>query len=341
MDFVWPGMLILLGLVPALAGLLLWQQRRRRQALARSGGFGRLVQAPGRGLGRRRYLPLALFLSALAVLLFALARPRAVVSMPRLEGTVLLAFDVSGSMAAEDLQPTRMEAAKVAAGDFVQRLPPAVQAGVVAFSEGGLYIQPPTGDAEALLATITRLEPQRGTSLGQGILTAVRSITGGGEAAGEQPGAGDPNAAPEVFEPWDIPPELEGAFDSAVIVLLSDGENNMEPDPREAAQIAARYGIRIYTVGVGSPAGITLTINGFTVHTQLDEAMLEEVAALTGGAYFRAENETELQEIYANLAPQLVVRPEKVEITALLAGAGILFLLAGGVLSLVWFGRVP
>jgi Ca-activated chloride channel family protein len=249
-----------------------------------------------------------------------------------MEGTVILAFDVSGSMAADDLQPTRMEAAKAAAQTFIENQPTTVQIGIVAFSDGGFTVQVPTNDTEALLATINRLTPQRGTSLGQGILTALNII------AAE---AGQDIQLEEVdptLTPTPVPP---GTYTPAIVVLLTDGENNQDPDPLLAAQAAADRGVRIYTIGVGSATGTSLTVEGFTVHTQLDEPTLERISQLTEGVYYRAENEAELDTIYDNLDSQLVIKPEKMEVTSIFAGTSLLVLLLGGAFSLWWFGRLP
>ena len=331
MAFIWPAMLGCLVLLPLAVGLYVRGQRRRRQNAARYGGFGLLQAAGGRTIGQRRHVPPALFLVGLAFLVIALARPQAVLSLPRVEGTVILAFDVSGSMAANDVQPTRMEAAKIAARTFVERQTPGVQIGVVAFSEGGLAVQAPTHDQEAILAAINRLAPQRGTSLGQGMLAALNTLAvNDGEAPRRYS-----NRAPT---PAPVP---VGSEESTVIVLLTDGENNAAPDPQEVAQQAADRGVRVYTVGIGSAAGTTLTINGFTVHTQLDEATLQTVAQISGGAYYNAQNGEDLRTIYDSLDLQLVVKPEAMEITSLVAGIGTLALLIGGICSLVWFSRVP
>lgn len=335
MSFIWPAMLVLLLLVPLGAGLYVMLQRRRRQLVARYGSLGLVQAAAGRQLGARRHIPPALFLTGLTVLLVALARPQTLVSLPRAEGTVILAFDVSGSMAADDLKPTRMEAAKAAARDFVERQPRTVQIGVVAFSDNGFAVQVPTNDRDAVLAAINRLTPQNGTSLGQGILASLNVIAAGNGQAPRLYSNLAPTAIPTP------PPVPKGSDTSNVIVLLTDGENNESPDPREAAQTAADRGVRIYTVGIGSAAGTTLHVNGFTVHTQLDEAALEQIAQLTEGAYYNADNQQDLQTIYDNLDLQLVVKPEKTEVTALFAGAGILALLIGGVLSMLWFSHVP
>jgi Ca-activated chloride channel family protein len=330
-------MLVLLFLIPLFAALYMRLQRRRRRLGAGYGQFGLAQEMAGRRLGARRHIPPTLFLASLTILLIALARPQAAVSLPRVEGTVMLAFDVSGSMAADDLKPTRMEAAKTAALDFIEHQPNSVQIGVVAFSDNGFTVQAPTNDQEAILATIDRLAPERGTSLAQGILTSLDVITG---QAGQ---ASSPQADANVRStPLPTPtPVPEGTYAPAVIVLLTDGENNENPDPLDAAQTAADRGVRIYTVGIGSAAGTTLDINGFRVHTQLDEPMLQQIAHMTHGAYYHAENEQDLRAIYDNLDTQLVIKPEKTEITSIFAGASILALLIGGTFSLLWFSRLP
>ena len=133
----------------------------------------------------------------------------------------------------------------------------------------------------------------------------------------------------------------QGVYTPAEIVLLSDGENNESPNPLAAAQTAAERGVRIYTIGIGSPNGTNLHINGFTVHTQLDEDLLKQIAQVTNGEYYYASSEQDLQKVYDSLTPQVVVKAEKTEITSIFAGAGIFVLLLGGVFSLLWFGRMP
>ncbi|MFN8467002.1 MAG: VWA domain-containing protein [Caldilineaceae bacterium] len=352
MTFIWPAALLLLLVLPLLVAWYLRLQRRRSQLAARYGTLG-LVQAPGGGaprpLGWRRHLPPALFLAGLAVLLVALARPQMVVSLPRLEGTVILAFDVSGSMAADDLKPTRMEAAKEAARAFVDRQPPTVQVGVVSFSDSGFAVQPPTNEQATILAAIDRLRPERGTSLAHGILTALNAIFIDEDDTAEKRAAdgvaGEPGQllysdltpAPTP-SPTPVPP---GTYAPAVIVLLSDGENTAPPDPLEAVQVAADRGVRVYTIGIGSAEGATLEIEGFSIHTQLDEQTLQAVAERTGGTYFNAADAEELRSIYTNLNPELGIAPEKMEVTALFAGVSALLLLIGGAFSLLWFSRLP
>jgi Ca-activated chloride channel family protein len=322
-------------LIPVCVGLYVLLRQRRQQLATNYGSFGLSQEAAGRRLGWRRHIPPTFFLTGLTLLTLALARPETVVNLPRVQGTVILAFDVSGSMAADDLQPTRMEAAKAAARDFVQHQPPSILIGVVAFSDSGFAIQAPTDDKEAILTTINRLTPQLGTSLANGIFASLNTI------------AADTKPAPRLYTnltpaPTPTPtPVPEGRYTPAVIVLLTDGENNQSPDPLTAAQAAADRGVRIHTVGIGSEAGTTLPIDGFLVHTQLNEVMLKQISELTDGTYHNVENEEDLHQIYNNLDPQLVIKPEKMEVTAIFAGASILVLLIGGAFSLLWFSRLP
>ncbi len=136
-------------------------------------------------------------------------------------------------------------------------------------------------------------------------------------------------------------PLPHGTYTPAVIILLSDGENNENPDPLAIAQTAADRGVRIYTVGIGSPTGTTVHINGFSIHTQLDEATLQQISQITGGTYYNAQSEQDLLKIYDHLDTQLISKPEQTELTALFAGAGIFFMLVGGLFSILWFSRLP
>jgi Ca-activated chloride channel family protein len=336
MSFIWPTMLLLLVLIPVgVAGYLTMERRRRRRAVA----YGPLAVAssvPGRrGLFRRRIVA-AYTLVGFTILVVALARPQSVVSVPRFDGIVILAFDVSGSMAADDMTPTRMEAAKAAARTFVSKQPSNVQIGVVAFSDSGFSVQLPTEDPTEVLAAIDRLTPERGTSIGRGITESLTTIA----TAQEGPAAGyytNKSPAPSA----DLPPVPKGTYTSAAIVLLTDGENNQQPDPLQAAQAAADRGVRIYTVGIGSAAGATLDIGGFKVHSQLDEATLQQIADTTGGTYYSASDAQTLSDIYAGIDTRLTVKPEEMEVTSLFAGVGLLVLMVGGAASLAWMGRLP
>ncbi len=335
MSFIWPFGLYSLVFIPILIAWYLMLQQRRRRVIAQYGQLGFLQNAAGRTLGFSRHIPSLFMLGGLFVLMVASARPQATVTVPRIEGTIILAFDVSGSMAANDIQPTRMEAAKVAARQFVDAQPDTVLIGVVAFSDNGFSVQQPTNDRLAVISAINRLTPQRGTSLASGIAASLASL-----AVKDKP---EPllysNLTPQP--PATPTPMPAGKYQPAAIILLTDGENNEQPDPLAAAQAAAKQGIRIYTVGLGSPEGTTLHVNGFMVHTQLDEATLRQVSQVSGGTYYNATSAQALSKIYTTLDPQLVAKPEKIEVTSLFAGASATLLLFGGLLSLLWFSRLP
>jgi Ca-activated chloride channel family protein len=335
MSFTWPLMLSSLLVLPVFIWLY-WRAQQRRQRLITAYGTLGVVREQGgrRPLGRWRHLPAFCFLLGLIVLLVALARPVATVGVPRWEGTLVLVFDVSGSMAATDLDPSRMEAAKTAAMEFVQRQPASVRIGVVTFADSGFAVQAPTADQTEVLSAINRLTPERGTSLAYGIGAAIDAIFVRPEPTRVY---SDLTPTPTPTPP-PVPP---GSNRAAAIVLITDGENTVPPEPMDAAQLAADRGVRIYPIGIGSPGGTTLEVEGFTVHTRLDEPTLQQIAALTEGVYYNAQNEEDLRTIYDELDPEFVVRTETLEITALLAGAGILLLLLGGALSLAWFSRLP
>ena len=356
MTFIWPAMLLSLLLIPLV--ILIYVRIQQRQQALRA-GFARFgsPQAARRGPGLRRHIPPVLFILALAVLLFALARPQAAISLPRVEGTVILVFDVSGSMAASDADPTRMEAAKAVASEFVQAQPETVQIGVVSFSGSGFAVQRPTDDTGAILTAIDRLEPQTGTSLGQGILVALNTIAvDAGKESAENPETQPPNLSLEsgqgetqgqeqetnIFSDERLLAQLpEGPYPSSSIVIFSDGENNMSLDPLEAAQAAAEREVTIHTIGVGTTAGTVLELEGFSVHTALNEAALQAIAEVGGGTYHHAQSEQDPQAVFRSITPQLVIKPETIEITSVLAGASMVILMLGGVFSLFWFGRLP
>ena len=177
-------------------------------------------------------------------------------------------------------------------------------------------------------ATIDRLVPHSGTSLGRGLLTALNLVS-----PEPDPGQGE-SALADGTEP-------RGAFAPAIIVMLTDGENTDPPDPAEVAQMAIERGVRVHTVGVGTNEGTTIEVEGFNLFTQLNEPVLQEISLLTEGDYFRLEDEDDIPSVYEKLENEFVVESRKVEVTSALGGISALMLLAGGALSLFWFGRVP
>jgi Ca-activated chloride channel family protein len=323
MSFQYPVMVVV-GLVVGL-GLALayrWLQRQRARSLAAAG----LTGPPSAGARWRRNLPPLLFLAALVFMLLGLARPQATVPVPRASGTVILAFDVSNSMAAKDVVPTRLAAAQAAAISFVEGQPDTVDIGVIAFGQGPLTTQLPSNDHGATIGAIKRLKVAGGTSLGQAILGSLTAIIG------ESVSLPDPSSP--------APPRDLGYWGSATIVLLSDGEDTGGPDAVAAAELAAAAGVQIETVGVGTVAGATFEVDGFQLATSLNEDLLTQVAEATNGSYHRAEDAQALGSVYENLDLRLTTQDEMLELTGVAVGIAVLLLTAGGLLMINWFGRI-
>ena len=328
MTFRSPWMLGLLLVIPALVAAYASARRRRAQRTAALADQGLVTTAPSRRMRVRRHLPFALFTAALTVLVVGMARPMSTVRVPQREGTVILALDVSNSMKADDIRPTRLEAAKNAARAFVDRQPPAVRIGVVAFGDGAVVVQTPTNVHADVVQSIDRLSSEGGTSLGHALITSLGAIAG-------KPVTVDPEALASDSAQVDI-----GYFGSATVVLLSDGEETGSPDPVDVAEVASVAGVRVHTIGVGTEAGTVVQVDGFSVATALDTAMLEEVASVTDGSYYEAEDAEGLAEISESIDLRFKLVSEHTEVTGLFSAAGIVLLLAGALLSVLWFGRV-
>lgn len=345
MDFLWPFMLWGLLLVPVLILAYILAQRRRQRYALRYASLSLVKEALGKGPGWRRHVPPFLFLLGLIAMIIALARPISVIQLPSEEGTIILAMDTSGSMQADDLSPNRMEAAKVAARAFVEREPDSVRIGIVSFSDNAFVVQAPTTDQDAVLNAIDRLYPQRGTAIGRGLetsLSAIFDLPGQNEAfRANDPFGSSPFGSPGPAGAPSITPVPKGTFAPAVIVLLTDGENNQGPDPAEIAQQASDLGVRVYTIGIGSKEGSVLHIQGRSIRTRLDEDLLKQVAETASGNYYNASSEADLESIYSNLGTRLVLRTEKTEVTAGLTGLAAALSIVGGILSLLWFNRLP
>jgi Ca-activated chloride channel family protein len=326
MTLQWPWALLgllALPLVVVAYRRLVRQQAARRAELARQG-----LVVPTSRRDRWRHLAPALLVAALAVMLLALSRPTAAIAEPRREGTVILAFDVSTSMAAEDVQPTRLDSAKAAAKGFVEKQPATVKIGVVAFGGNGIIAQQPTTDKDEVVASVNRLQPQGDTSLGRGILTSLSAIAG-------KPIVSDGDTEQGSGEETPI-----GYYPGTAIVLLTDGENTSGPDPANLADLASAAGVKIYPIGLGSAAGTVLEVNGFSIATRLDEDTLEQIAQVSGGTYYNATDATSLAQVYDSVQLNWVSRSVPHEVTSLVAGIATLLLLAGAVVSVLRRGRV-
>lgn len=333
MSFGWPALLWLLVLLPLLAlahGLAL--RRRRRETRAHT-AMVRAGAAPGLGGATRRWLPPALLLLALAALLVGLARPSAVVTLPAPHEVVMLAIDISGSMRATDIEPDRITAARAAAREFVERQPAGTRIGVVAFAAAASLVQPPTHDRQAILAAIERLELQEATAIGSGLLLALKAI--------EPELRFDLRAADPRADPGQWPaPVAPGSNRSAAIVLLSDGESSTGPEPEVAARIVADRGVRVYTVGLGTPGGTVLRAEGWSMRVRLDEPTLRTLADLTVGEYFPAADAAQLVGVYRALDLKLAFERQRMEVTGLFAVAAALLVALSAGLSLWWSNRV-
>jgi Ca-activated chloride channel family protein len=341
MNFIFPLGLWLTLIVPILIALYIWAQRRRQKYALRYASLSLVKEALGRGPGIRRHVPPALFLASLFFMTVAVARPVTVVSMPVQEGVVILAIDVSGSMQAEDLKPNRMEAAKVAAKAFVARQGEDVSVGIVSFSGDASLVQSPTTDHDLVVKAIDRLRPQRATAIGRGLLTSLDAIFENDEEI--PPSVQALQRLEETGGQGPMPSAPPGGTLNApaTIILLSDGQNNQFPAPLQIIGEAISRGIRVYTVGVGSPEGTILRLQGRQIRTRLDEATLKQIAELTEAEYYNASNSADLREVYEKLSTQLVLREQKTEVTSYLTAIAAVLSILAGAFSLLWFNRLP
>ena len=342
MSFLWPTSLFFLVAVPVLLGLYIWSQRRRRKYALRYASLSLVKEALGRGPGIRRHIPPALYLLSVAFMLFALARPITVVKVPSQEGTVILAIDVSMSMRATDIKPDRITAAKEAAKAFVEKQGDSVKIGVVSFASDASIVQAPTLDHDLVIAAIDRLRLQRATAIGRAVLTSLDAIWEDSGSEGDQPSAvltqpQNPNA-PQTPAKTAVPGAAKA---SASIILLTDGQNNQFPPPLAIIDQAISRGIRVYTVGVGTPAGAVLSLEGRSIRTALDETTLKQIAEDTDAQYFLATSDADLKKVYENLSTELVLRTQKTEVTALFTLVAAVFSIVASALSLLWFNRLP
>jgi len=343
MTFLWPEFLALLAALPLLVAAYVLILRRKRKAAVRYASLSMVKEAMGAGRRFRRHVPPLLFLLSLTLMILAIARPAAVVRLPSQHETVILSMDVSGSMRAKDVEPDRLTAAQVAAKAFVNETPRSTRIGIVAFAGTASLVQAPTQNRQDLIAAIDRFQLQRATAIGSGVLVALKAIfpdvefdLRGSNPRGAMPRGPRnlPNAAP------DRPAATPGAYASAAIILLSDGQPTTGPDPLEAARMAAERGVRVFTVGIGTPNGEILVGEGWSMRVRLDEETLKGIAKITGGEYFYAGTAPDLKKVYQSLNSRFVMEKKETEITALFAAAAALAALISALLSLLWFNRI-
>jgi Ca-activated chloride channel homolog len=318
-SFQSPLYLLALALVPTAVAIYVLSDKRRR---ARTAAFASPLLLPSvapRGPGFRRHLPLALYALALTAVAFALARPEATVAVPEERAAVVLATDISGSMEATDVEPSRMAAVRRAARDFLDQAPEELRVGAVAFNHAVRSIEPPRAEREDTRSLVDGLTPSGGTATGEGLAAAVGLLS--------RQGARDEKRPP------------------AAIILLSDGTSTHGRDPIEVAREAARLKIPIYTVALGTDAG-TIEVkrpDGSTVTRDVppDRVAMRRIATISGARTFSADAREELATVYERLGSQVATRDEKREVTAAFVGGAAAFLLLGGAMSLRWFGRLP
>jgi Ca-activated chloride channel family protein len=348
MRFLWPNLLWLLAAAPVLVALYLWLLHRRKKAAIRFASLAIIKAAMGPGQRLRRHIPPLLFLAALMAMLVAVARPTAVITLPTETRTIVMAIDVSLSMRASDVQPSRLQAAQAAAKAFVQEQPSDVRIGIVSFAGTASIVQAPTQNREDLVDAIDRLQLQRHTAIGSGLIVALAALfpdagidieqyvlrPGGRDAPRPPPAAADPKAEKAPFVP--VAP---GSNPSAAIILLTDGRRTIGPDPVEAAKMAAERGVRVYAVGFGTPEGGQAQFEGYSMFMAFDGETLKAIAEITKGEYFQAGSEADLRKIYEGLNAKYVLERKETEIGALFMAAAAVLAVLAGLLSVSWFGR--
>ncbi len=352
MNFIWPDMLWLLLLLPLLVlayGIIL---RRRKKFALQYAGLATARQAMEGTSRMRRHIPPVLFLIALGLMLLAAARPAAIMMLPTDQKTMILAVDVSGSMRANDVAPSRLAAALEAVKTFIRDQPRHSRIGLVAFAGTAAVVQAPTANRGDLNDALGRMQLQRGTAVGSGLLVSLKAIFpdvefnldsldphplesrdgNKAQALGSEPSKSGP--------PGPAAPVAPGSYKSAAIILLTDGQTTTGPDPVEAAYMAAERGVRVYTVGIGTEAGQIITGDGWAMHVRLDEEPLKKIAEVTKAQYFHAGTAADLAKVYRTLSSHLTLERREREVSGLFAAGAALFALLSAGLSMLWFNRI-
>jgi len=346
MNFLWPEALWLLVALPMLVGVYVWLLRRKHKSAVRYANLGMIKEAMGVGSKFRRHVPPALFLLAMAALIISMARPVATVTLPTQKQTIVMALDASGSMRAKDVEPSRLVAMQNAAKQFVSEASPRTKIGIVTFAATATLVQPPTDDREAAIAAIDRIQLQRATATGSGLIVSLATLfpDAGFDVSTAVFGRDAPRSGPigeaKKDPKKDFKPAEPGSYSGAVIILLTDGQRTTGPDPIEIAKMAADRGVRVYTVGFGTTSGEIIGFEGWSFRVRLDEETLKSVALMTRGEYFYAGTAADLKKVYQTLNSRLSLEKKETEITALFSGIAALFAMLSGLLSLLWFNRI-
>ena len=346
LTFMWPQFLWLLLAVPLLVAVYVWLLRRKKKVMLPYASLSIVKEAMGTGQSIRRHIPPVLFLLAITAMLLAASRPFAVITLPSQQETIILAMDVSGSMRATDVKPSRLVASQNAAKAFLAQLPRNVKVGIVAFAGTAQVVQPPTLSREDLVVAIDKFQMQRATAIGSAIVVALSELfpDAGIDLSAMTYGNGRPRGiaidqAPKQ-EKKDFVPVAPGSYGSAAIILLTDGQRTTGVDTMEAAKMAADRGVRVYTVGVGTVDGETIGFEGWSMRVRLDEVTLKAVATNTQAEYFYAGTAENLQKVYEKLSSRLTVEKKETEISGLLALVAAILAITSAGLSLLWFNRI-
>jgi Ca-activated chloride channel family protein len=358
MNFLAPELLLGLLLIPVAIGFYAWAQRRRSRYAVRFTNLALLSNLAPRRPSWRRHLPPVLYLGAIAALLIGLARPTMVVATPREDATVILTMDVSGSMRATDVSPTRLDAARASALAFLDQLPAQVRVGIVAFASEPVTLVSPTTDRGQLKAAIDGLTARDGTAMGDALMQVLdiaekiqqTAATETPDATASPAPTATPtpaaSAVPGASATPKAPTDLPSGEPVVAAILLSDGANSVgQADPLDAAARAAKLGVPIYTIALGTPTG-TVEVqddNGQTVTLPVppDTETLKQIASTTGGVAFNAPTAKDLSTVYENLKSRIGYTEETQEVTVALVAAGLILVVLGAGLSAVWFGRLP
>jgi Ca-activated chloride channel family protein len=336
------GLLWLLLLVPVVAVGYLLAQRRRPRYAARFTNLELLASVVPRTPSWRRHVPPVIYLTALATLLVAVCRPTIVTADATQEATVMLVLDVSGSMVATDVQPSRLAAAQQSARTFLDNVPKSLRVGLVAFSSEARLLAPPSTDRGPVRAGLASLNAVGATAMGDAITLAMNAAVG--SKATSTPTSSDPfggitapSTPPSTVSPDQLAP--------TVILLLSDGKNTVGQDPLSAADAAKALKVQIFTIALGTDNGVAEIPDSSGVVQEIpvppDPDTLQQVAERTGGKFFTAPTADQLRSVYANLGSKLGAEKHSHEITAWFAGAAVALLVLGGALALIWFARFP
>ena len=346
-TFMWPQFLWLLLAVPLLVLVYLWLLRRKKKIALRYASLSIVKEAMGAGMHWRRHVPPALFLLAISAMLLAAARPFAVIALPSTQETIILAMDVSGSMRATDVKPNRLVASQEAAKAFLKELPRSVKVGIVAFAGTASVVQPATLSREDLVAAIDKFQLQRATAIGSAIVVALSelfpeegidlsALTYGNQ---RQRAISIDQVKPKNPKK-EFVPVAPGSYNSAAIILLTDGQRTSGIDTMEATKMAAERGVRVYTVGVGTVEGETIGFEGWSMRVRLDEPTLKAVALQTQAEYFYAGTAENLKQAYEKLSSRLTVEKKETEVSGLLALVASILAIGSAALSLLWFNRI-